>query len=658
MAGMTSTLEVGRDASRRHAWSDAVDAFRSADQAEPLPPEDLVLEADAAWWNGEPEAALEALERAFALYEGAGRKAEAADVAMSLAYFSARRLAMPVAGGWLGRAERLMADLPESGLHARMELFQIFPALMESRLAEAIEHADRAIALGRAHGNPDAEYNALSFKGVAEVMRGNWREGLRMIDEAATAAVSGQLNPRAAGDVYCQTIGACRAVGDFARAGQWTGEAERWMQRQALGGYPGVCQVHRAELKMLRGDWPEAEQQARVACEELERYKLLFDAGWAYYQLGEVRRRMGDFGGAAEAFDRAYEYGHDGQPGLALLQLARGEVEEASRSLDRALADRAGSTATPDRPGRAELLPAQVEIAIARGDLDTARAAWGELDQFATDFGFPVFAANASTARGLLLLAEGTVGEASQVLSRAWRHWQEADLPYESARARVAYAEALRAEGDEAAAERDLRAAREVFARLGAAAELRVVDGLLGAGAETRASGRQRTAVRTFMFTDIVTSTDLLEAIGDEAWEELIEWHDRTLRAAIAEHRGEEVVHTGDGFFAAFAAAIDGVECAVDIQRRLARHRRDHGFAPWVRIGLHTATATRRGSNYSGRGVHVASRVGAAADREEILVATSVVDAADAIPYPLSDARSVALKGVQQPVEVRSVDWR
>ena len=97
------------------------------------------------------------------------------------------------------------------------------------------------------------------------------------------------------------------------------------------------------------------------------------------------------------------------------------------------------------------------------------------------------------------------------------------------------------------------------------------------------------------MFTDIVTSTDLVGLIGDDAWGELLRWHDRELRSAFANHRGEEVNHTGDGFFVAFERASDGIECAVDIQRRLARHRREHGFAPRVRIGLHTAEATREG---------------------------------------------------------------
>jgi class 3 adenylate cyclase len=160
------------------------------------------------------------------------------------------------------------------------------------------------------------------------------------------------------------------------------------------------------------------------------------------------------------------------------------------------------------------------------------------------------------------------------------------------------------------------------------------------------------------MFTDIVTSTDLVGLIGDDAWDELLGWHDRELRSAFAEHRGEEVNHTGDGFFVAFAEAVDALECGVHIQRNLARHRHEHGFAPSVRIGLHTAEATREGLDYRGRGVHVAARIGAAAASAEILASSATLREIGAARFPLSDPRQLTLKGVDEPIEVRSVDWR
>ncbi|MET1232041.1 MAG: adenylate/guanylate cyclase domain-containing protein [Candidatus Limnocylindrales bacterium] len=650
------TLELGRDAIRRHAWTEAMEAFSAADGADGLTAEDLELLGEAAWWGGHPDDAVAALERAFAGYVATERPLPAAGVAFRLAYLAFRRLAGSIGAGWLARAERLLENEPESAMHAWLQILYTVMAMMQSRLSDAIGHADRAMELAREHGNPDAHALALSFKGMAEIARGRWQDGLVLIDEAAAAAASGQLGIRYASDIYCNTIAACRDLGDYRRAGQWTDEAERWMLRESAGGYPGICRVHRAELKMMRGRWPEAEQEARQACDELELFRLMDGLGYAHYEVGEVRLRMGDLRAATEAFDRAYEYGHDAQPGLSRLQLAKGDPEEAARSIARSLAALAGTGGAP-LAWRARLLPSQVEIALAMGDIETARTAVEELELIAPEFDQQPFMAAALTARGQLLLEQGQHAEAMPILAQAWRLWQEIDLPYESARARVLYGRALLADGDEVTARRDLRAARAVFERLGASLDLQQVRQLLGDDEGPSAAATAR-AQKTFMFTDIVTSTDLVGLIGDQGWDELLRWHDRELRASFAHHRGEEVKQTGDGFFVAFERAGDGVDCAVDIQRRLARHRKEHGFAPWVRIGLHAAEATKVGADYSGRGVHVAARIGGAADREEILISEAVLAAMGQTRFAISEPRSLSLKGVKEPVEVRTVDWR
>jgi class 3 adenylate cyclase len=278
------------------------------------------------------------------------------------------------------------------------------------------------------------------------------------------------------------------------------------------------------------------------------------------------------------------------------------------------------------------------------------------LESIAADYQQPLFEAEALTGRGELLLGEDRPSEASPILGRSWRLWQQTDLPYESARARLHYAEAMAAEGDQATATRDLKAARGVFERLGATLDLARVDALLGSGAPSISAAAR--LVRTFMFTDIVTSTDLVGLIGDEAWVELLQWHDRELRSAFADHRGDVVNSTGDGFFVAFESAADAVECGVEIQRRLVRHRRDHGFSPTVRIGLHTAEATRHMGDYRGRGVHVAARIGAAARGDEVLASSATFDAAGSVRFGLSDPRELTLKGVKEPVQVRSVTWK
>jgi class 3 adenylate cyclase len=162
--------------------------------------------------------------------------------------------------------------------------------------------------------------------------------------------------------------------------------------------------------------------------------------------------------------------------------------------------------------------------------------------------------------------------------------------------------------------------------------------------------------VRTFLFTDIVGSTALLEAIGDEAWHDLLHWHDQALRRCIADSGGEEVDHTGDGFFATFPDARAAVACATAIQRKLAEHRRDHGFAPRVRIGLHAAEATRVRGNYEGGGVHLAARIGALAEGGEVLASLDTIEGMGGLA--VGGTREVSLKGIGKPVRVASIDWR
>lgn len=655
---MADTVEAARQAARSHRWAEAVTEFGLATTE--LTPDDLLLLGDALWWNGQPEEGIEAFEKAFALLEKQGRHSDAAIVGARLAYFAMRRLSLSIAFGWVARSERLLEGQPESEGHGWLKVLSTAKALMvDNDMDRAVTLADEALRLGRQFANPGIQALALSFKGVALVYRGDWKEGIALVDEATIVATSEATDMRATSDVYCNTIAICHNLGDYRRAAEWTEKAERWMQAHSVGGYPGVCQVHRAELKRLRGSWPEAESDARRACVELERFHIMDGLGFANYEIGEIRRRMGDFVNAEKAFARAYEYGHDAQPGLSLLMRDQGDVEGAARSIAGAL-ERAGAhddgDSSPVKLARAPLLPAQSEIALAAGDISTAEKAVAELEAIARHFEGPTWEGYALSCRGALHLYQGRAGAAVEDLSRAWRLWQEIGLPYESAQCRMLLGQARRALGDEAAARLEFRAAAAAFRQLGAPSDLRRLQVLLGEGeALSQAVGERVTKV--FMFTDIVTSTDLIGLIGDAAWENLLRWHDRTLRQAIAAHEGEEVRHTGDGFFVAFDLPRQGIDCAVQIQRLLRQHRAEHGFALWVRIGLHLAEATREGGDYSGQGVHAAARIGALADREEIVISAALMQAAGAIPYPIAPGRTVTLKGIADPVEVHQLDW-
>ncbi|HEX2090069.1 MAG TPA: AAA family ATPase [Actinomycetota bacterium] len=261
---------------------------------------------------------------------------------------------------------------------------------------------------------------------------------------------------------------------------------------------------------------------------------------------------------------------------------------------------------------------------------------------------------------------ERNLGELARVLDRfdeAERHFGAALARNEEmgatpwvAMTQHHYGAMLLSSGSETARPRAielLRASLETARTLGMSSLTRATAKSLGDVGES-VPWTSRTT-RTFMFTDIVKSTPLLEAIGDEAWENLKGWHDRTLRSLFSRHGGDEVDHAGDGFFIAFSDPQRAVNCAIAIQQALADHRRQQGFAPFVRIGVHTAEAMETAEGYGGRGVHEAARIGSLADANEIVASRRTAE--ELSEFTARNARTVELKGVSEPVEVVNIDW-
>ena len=205
----------------------------------------------------------------------------------------------------------------------------------------------------------DLEAMALVIQGRALVLKGEATEGLALLDEATAAAVSGELRPFSTGFIYCVTITSCNGLGDYRRAREWTKAAGRWCDRSDIKGFPGACRVHGATVKRLAGDWPEAEEQALQACEETQGFDAWTTAA-GFYEIGEIRRRRGDFAAAEESYRQAKEWGADPQPGIALLRLAQGKVDAASSAIKRSLA-------SSDRSDRPHPAPARAGRDRARG---------------------------------------------------------------------------------------------------------------------------------------------------------------------------------------------------------------------------------------------------------------------------------------------------
>jgi class 3 adenylate cyclase len=644
----TQIRDGARKALDDHAWQDAYDAFVSLRDRQELSGEDWARFGDAAWWSAHPDESIEAFEHAFAAYSSEGNPRRAAAVAIRLAHEHADRMESALWNGWLQRAVRLLSDQPECVEQGYLEMSLVRSSFDRGAVEEAIEHATRAREIGTRFDDRDLVAFGLVLHGGALVFSGEVERGLGLVDEGTLAAVGGELTPYAAGSIYCITIGVCRSVADYRRAAEWTTAAAGWCERQSITGFPGVCRVQRAEIMRLRGEFSEAEDEARRAQTELTAFGRLPQAGAGSNEIGEIRLRLGDLDGAEEAFRTAHQLGHEPHPGLALVHLARGRTEAARASIETALGD------AVDPLDRVRLLAAKTEIALAAHDVTGARAAADELAGIASALDSPMLHAISHQTNGATLTHEDDPAAAIVELRKALRAWTEGDAPFEAAQTRRSLALAHRLSGDEASAGLELQVAKESFARLGAQRETDRCEELLRAGDED-AAGRR--AVRTFMFTDIVGSTDLIGTIGDEAWKDVLGWHDETLRTLIASHRGEVVRPTGDGFFASFGDPGAALDCAIAIQRRLAEHRRRHGFAPQVRIGVHAAEATAAGDDYSGLGVHEAARVGALAEGGEILATASTVAAAT-MPLATGEEREVSLKGFPHPVRVVPIGWR
>ena len=636
------SLAAGREAARRRAWREAYELLRGADTDDRLTADDLEQLAEAAWWTGHLEEAMTLRERGYSANVAAGDDVAAGLVALKLSMDNLTRGSVAVAGGWLARADRLFGG-GEDPQHGYLALMRALNVRETGEYETALQELGRAHELAVRFGDRNLESMSLVFRGAMLVHTGDVDGGLALLDEATASAVSGELEPLAAGIVYCVTIDSCQALGDCGRAAEWTDAANRWCDRLDVTGFPGICRIHRAEILRLRGEWPQAEQQAEQACAELGDYNRWVTAH-GHYEIGEIRRRRGEFAAAEEAYRRADELGQSPQPGLALLRLAQGKVDAAASAITRALAD-----SPPDPLGRARLLPAQVQISLEAGELDRARAAAAELEQLADEFriGNRRTAAREGAVQlawGQVRLAERDWRGAETALRTARETWEKVGAPYETAQARLLLGLAYRGEGDEDAARGELIAAKSTFERLGAVLDLHRASELLGESA-TR---------KTFVFTDIVDSTKLLDALGEDKWRKLLAWHDRTLRELIEDAGGEVIKHTGDGYFAAFENAGAAVDAGARIQRALDEHE---PLAPDVRIGVHTGGAFHKGDDdYAGQGVHVAARIGALAHGGEILVSRESLDSGSR--FPLSAPRSETLKGFDEPVELVSVDWR
>jgi class 3 adenylate cyclase len=631
-------IQAGREAVQRRAWEEGYELLKAAADAGDLTGHDFELLAEAALWNGKGEEEPAHLERAFRVYTEEDNRVRAAYIAVMLAHIYKNQLQASVANGWLSRAKRLLDDQPEAAEHGYYALQASLMAAGENDFDEAYALGKQAEEIGRRFADRSLEIRGIQRQGSALIQKGDVSEGKLLLDEASAAALSGELDPYSTLVVYCNTIGACRDVADFDSAGEWTDRAHEFCESNSMSAFPGMCRVNYAEVMKYKGRLTEAGELANRASEELRAWCPRI-AGAAFYELGEVRLRLGDLAQAEQAFREADEFGKNPEPGLSLLRLAKGNAKAAFASIRRELGDETLGVAA-----RARLLPAAVEIAVAASELESAGMYADGLGEASRIFDTSALKAEAAFARGSVRFAQGDTAAAFACFRQARTFWDATGATYDSARARERLGLTARADGDEDTAIWELEAAAARFERLGAVRDAERVGDLL-----VRDVGEA--VMKTFLFTDIVRSTDLLATIEDRHWANALRRHDDTLRLVFADHGGEVVDHTGDGFFAAFEEGVQALQAAIAIQRAV-----DQEFVFDLRIGVHTDGALHRAENYRGKGVHAAARIGAAAAGQEILVSAATMKGLD--QFKSSNERAIVLKGFKEPVEVCSVEWR
>jgi DNA-binding NarL/FixJ family response regulator len=496
-------LRQGRESFRRQAWGEAYAQLSAAANDMPVQLDDLECLSMAAYLTGRDQESVDALARAYQECVQGGDAARAVRCAFWLGFMLVSRGEMAQGGGWLARAHgHLDPEGPEIPEHGYLLIPEGLQSLEAGDAGAALAAFSRVFELGERFRDPDLIALGRLGRGTASIRLAQVPEGLSLLDEAMVAVTSGEVSPIVAGIVYCAVIEACHEVFDLRRAQEWTAALSRWCDAQPdLVPFRGQCQVRRAEIMQLHGEWPSAADALHRACERLADDPA---AGTAWYAQAELYRLRGEDAQAEEAYRQASEWGHTPHPGLALLRMAQGQVGSAAAAIRLALDEAQGPLA------RARLLAAYVETMLAVSDLDAARAAADELATTAANLDAPVLNAIAAHAQGAVGLAAGDARASLAQLRRAQSAWQEVDAPYEVARVRVLIADAHDALGDDETAALERDAARSVFRRLGAApaladldktvgsAQVRAVDGLTAREVEVLrliASGKTNRAI-------------------------------------------------------------------------------------------------------------------------------------------------------------------
>jgi DNA-binding CsgD family transcriptional regulator/tetratricopeptide (TPR) repeat protein len=456
---MERALADARTACADRRWGDARRRFAEL-PVDDLDIDDLDAFATAAYLTGHDEDGFGLWVRAHQRCIDEGTLHRAAHFGMQLAGCLGFKGDLPRCRGWVDRTARLLEeaniDCVEQGY---LEHALAMGALFEmGDIPGALEHFERALKLGARFATRELVTLARIGQGRMMIYLGDVADGMTLLDEAMTSIEAGELSTVATGNAYCTVIDACAELSDVKRCRSWTTSMLRWCDaQQELVLYRGHCFIHSAEVLGVLGRWVDALAAARHACDRLAG-PVPAALGAATCLEADLLRLLGELDQAEAAYGRAHELGHDPQPGLSLLRLARGDIAGAAAMIRRVLAECEGPVL------RSRRLAAAADIALAAGDLGAAREANDELRAIGLEFGSPMLKACASRGAGAVHLQDGDATAALIQLRAAFTAFSELDARDELARTRLLIAEACRALGDHGTADLEAAAARSALA--------------------------------------------------------------------------------------------------------------------------------------------------------------------------------------------------
>jgi tetratricopeptide (TPR) repeat protein len=453
-------LGRGRGLFERRAWQECWSALTAADEQSPLAVDDLKLLSISAYLAGHEESSADALARAYRIALETGEVSLAAQASFWLAFMLLNTGEVARGSGWATRSRQLVEEHGLDGAEAAfLKVMDAHQLIETGQAGDGLQLAQEALTASEGIDDPDLRALATLTVAQALMRLGRGREALDYMDDVIVSIAVDDVNPIIMGLAYCAATATCLSLYELRRAREWATALSRWCDDQpGLVPYRGHCLVHRAQVMTLQGAWADALDETVQACERMPQPAV----GVAYYQLGELHRLMGAFDQAEEAYREANSWGRRPEPGLVRLRLAQGRLDAAEATIRRLYAEE------HDGLTHAEILVVTVEVMLEVGDVETARSACAELTEMAEGVDSPMLRATSGQCTGAVALAVGDPERALGLLRRAWRAWQDLDLPYDAARTRVLIARGLRALGDEDSAQMELDSARAALDRIGA----------------------------------------------------------------------------------------------------------------------------------------------------------------------------------------------